>query len=271
MRSASVVIAGMVPLLAETSTQAQVLKPLVISVTFGLLASTFLVLIVIPCLYAILADLGLSTIRVLTNNPKKIYGLEAYGLEVVEEMPFTAIDGAGVHHDIAPLDETRVAIIARDRRMVGETEIAGEGVWVWDMESGEVEQVWSAWDHFDWEEDRTDRSRPGDWLHANALSVGPRGNLIMSLHYVNQVISIAADFQSLEWRLGGVNPTIAVAPEDQFTGQHSAWEFPDNRVLLFDNARPVPGNETGTGVHHRHIAEVLSQRDQALHPKSIHL
>jgi 3,4-dihydroxy 2-butanone 4-phosphate synthase / GTP cyclohydrolase II len=35
----------------------------------------------------ILADLGLSTIRILTNNPKKIRGLEGFGLEVVEQVP----------------------------------------------------------------------------------------------------------------------------------------------------------------------------------------
>ena len=35
----------------------------------------------------ILADLGLRRIRFLTNNPKKIIGLESYGLEVAEEVP----------------------------------------------------------------------------------------------------------------------------------------------------------------------------------------
>jgi len=35
----------------------------------------------------ILADLGLSTIRLLTNNPRKIVGLNGYGLEVVERVP----------------------------------------------------------------------------------------------------------------------------------------------------------------------------------------
>jgi 3,4-dihydroxy 2-butanone 4-phosphate synthase/GTP cyclohydrolase II len=35
----------------------------------------------------ILADLGLSTIRILTNNPKKISGLEGYGLTVTEQVP----------------------------------------------------------------------------------------------------------------------------------------------------------------------------------------
>ncbi|MDP3791188.1 MAG: bifunctional 3,4-dihydroxy-2-butanone-4-phosphate synthase/GTP cyclohydrolase II [Candidatus Omnitrophota bacterium] len=35
----------------------------------------------------ILADLGLSKIRLLTNNPKKVVGLEGYGLEVTERVP----------------------------------------------------------------------------------------------------------------------------------------------------------------------------------------
>jgi len=35
----------------------------------------------------ILADLGLSTIRILTNNPKKITGIEGFGLKVVEQVP----------------------------------------------------------------------------------------------------------------------------------------------------------------------------------------
>lgn len=61
--SVSTTIAGMAPLLAEGSTQAQTLKPLVISVVFGLLASTLLVLLVLPALYAILADLGLARAR----------------------------------------------------------------------------------------------------------------------------------------------------------------------------------------------------------------
>jgi 3,4-dihydroxy 2-butanone 4-phosphate synthase / GTP cyclohydrolase II len=35
----------------------------------------------------ILLDLGLSSIRILTNNPKKIVGLDGYGLSVTEQIP----------------------------------------------------------------------------------------------------------------------------------------------------------------------------------------
>jgi 3,4-dihydroxy 2-butanone 4-phosphate synthase/GTP cyclohydrolase II len=35
----------------------------------------------------ILCDLGLKTIRLLTNNPRKVVGLEGYGLEIVEQVP----------------------------------------------------------------------------------------------------------------------------------------------------------------------------------------
>jgi 3,4-dihydroxy 2-butanone 4-phosphate synthase/GTP cyclohydrolase II len=35
----------------------------------------------------ILRDLGLHQLRIMTNNPKKIYGVEGYGLSVIEEVP----------------------------------------------------------------------------------------------------------------------------------------------------------------------------------------
>jgi 3,4-dihydroxy 2-butanone 4-phosphate synthase/GTP cyclohydrolase II len=35
----------------------------------------------------ILTDLGLSSIRILTNNPKKIIGMEGYGLSVSDQVP----------------------------------------------------------------------------------------------------------------------------------------------------------------------------------------
>jgi 3,4-dihydroxy 2-butanone 4-phosphate synthase/GTP cyclohydrolase II len=68
----------------------------------------------------ILGDLGLSSIRILTNNPKKIVGLEGYGLSVTEQVPIEAVPnphnedylrakrellGHTLHHQGLALDE----------------------------------------------------------------------------------------------------------------------------------------------------------------------
>ncbi len=53
-------IAGLFPLVFERSLQAQVLIPLAVSIAFGLMASTVLVLLVIPCFYLVLEDFGLT-------------------------------------------------------------------------------------------------------------------------------------------------------------------------------------------------------------------
>lgn len=39
----------------------------------------------------ILVDLGLTRIRMMTNNPKKLIGLEGFGLEIVERVPLTSV------------------------------------------------------------------------------------------------------------------------------------------------------------------------------------
>jgi 3,4-dihydroxy 2-butanone 4-phosphate synthase / GTP cyclohydrolase II len=68
----------------------------------------------------ILTDLGLTSIRILTNNPKKIIGLEGYGLSVTDQVPIESrpnphneayLDakrdklGHTLHHQGLPLDE----------------------------------------------------------------------------------------------------------------------------------------------------------------------
>jgi 3,4-dihydroxy 2-butanone 4-phosphate synthase / GTP cyclohydrolase II len=49
----------------------------------------------------ILRDLGLKRLRIMTNNPKKIHGLEGFGLTIVEEVPVRVEPGA---HNRAYLD-----------------------------------------------------------------------------------------------------------------------------------------------------------------------
>jgi 3,4-dihydroxy 2-butanone 4-phosphate synthase / GTP cyclohydrolase II len=55
----------------------------------------------------ILVDLGLTSIRLLTNNPKKIVGLEGYGLQVTDQVP--------IEHP--PGDHNRAYLRAKQARM----------------------------------------------------------------------------------------------------------------------------------------------------------
>jgi 3,4-dihydroxy 2-butanone 4-phosphate synthase/GTP cyclohydrolase II len=55
----------------------------------------------------ILADLGLSTIRLLTNNPRKIIGLEGYGLQAVEQVPI----------EVAPHPESEPYMLSKALRL----------------------------------------------------------------------------------------------------------------------------------------------------------
>lgn len=64
-------IMGLLPLLAERSLQAQILKPLACSIVFGLLMTTMLVLLVIPALYSVFDDFNL-----LRKQSKHVSGSE---------------------------------------------------------------------------------------------------------------------------------------------------------------------------------------------------
>ena len=56
----------------------------------------------------ILVDLGARRLRLVTNNPRKIVGLEGYGLEVVERLP--------IH---MPKDEDNAAFLEGRREQLG--------------------------------------------------------------------------------------------------------------------------------------------------------
>ena len=55
----------------------------------------------------VLRDLGLRELRIMTNNPKKIYGIEGYGLTVVEEVPLKVEPG---EHNRAYLETKRAKL-----------------------------------------------------------------------------------------------------------------------------------------------------------------
>ena len=93
----------------------------------------------------ILVDLGLSSIRLLTNNPKKIVGLEGYGLSVSDQIPIEHAPGDHnreylkakkerlghlLHHQGLALDEEMIheeRIQDRERAAADDADIYGQG------------------------------------------------------------------------------------------------------------------------------------------------
>jgi hypothetical protein len=140
-----------------------------------------------------------------------------------------------IHHDVVETATGTLLFLALDWRPARDTVVAGEAIWEWNPDTGAVTKRWTAWDHLDPMVDWGPLSNSRDWLHANSLAIGVRGNLIMSLHFLNQVISIAPGFGALEWRLGGVGSTFPLAEAERFSGQHTAAEIAPNRVIVFDN------------------------------------
>ena len=149
-----------------------------------------------------------------------------------------------MHHDVITTPENTLLFLVRDGTVtLRDTTWVGDEVWEWDPDIDDLELRWAASDFFWPETDRGDRSIPGDWLHANSISLGPRGNVVVSFFWLHEVLSIAADYQSIEWRLGGPNSSVVVADGAMEAGQHTAAEVNPNRVLLFDNGRDRPGGE----------------------------
>ena len=56
---------------------------------------------------SILRDIGVRKLRLMTNNPVKRIGLEAYGLEIVENVPI----------EVTPNEYNRRYLLTKEKRM----------------------------------------------------------------------------------------------------------------------------------------------------------
>ena len=153
--------------------------------------------------------------------------------DTVRVLPQEAAPGRRMHHDVTATPQNTILFIADDWQLWKDSLMNGGALWEWNPESGSVVKRWSSFDHLNPDLDWGSRSVKNDWLHPNSVRFGPRDNIVLSLHYLNQLISITSDFKNIEWRLGGVRNTIPVS--DPFSGQHSAQEIAPGHVLMFDN------------------------------------
>ena len=105
-------------------------------------------------------------------------------------------------------------------------------------------------------------AKPIRWTFANSLAIGPRGNYIVSIKRLFQVVSISPDLQAVEWTLGGPNSTFTFPdPTDRPYNFHSVSELPNGNILLFDNGLGRPEEEGGA--YSRVIELALSGYDLA--------
>ena len=163
---------------------------------------------------------------------------------------------AGIpHHDFRLLADERILypsfaeLIIDDSANGGaaETAVNVDELRIWDQRTGKIEKVWDARDFWDvsdpgqrviWGTD------PKGWTHINSVSVGDRGNFILSSRGRHQVLSLSPDFQTIEWQLGGPDSDYNFPnPRDRFYGQHTAAQLPNGNILLFDNGLHRPEAE----------------------------
>jgi hypothetical protein len=157
--------------------------------------------------------------------------------EVVRELDFDFF-GPTPHHDVIATPQNTLLFISQDfRTPPGMPTIWGEAIYEWSPETGAITKRWTAWDWYDPARDWSDRSTPLDWLHGNSLAIGTHGNVLLSLNWLSQVVSISPDWKGIEWKLGGEGSSFAVDADAEFSGQHSVTMPADGRVLMFDNGR----------------------------------
>ena len=172
-----------------------------------------------------------------------------------------------IHHEVQILPDGRVMYLSRKILKPGygnpPKPQEGDTLGIWDQARGENKIVWNIFDFIS-PADRTvpdsNRTLPGnpvwggcdrdrtvqDWSHGNSAVMAPDGSVLVSLGHLDQIVSIAPDFQSIRWRLGGPGSDFTFPdPRDKFYHQHTAVPLPNGNILLFDNGNYRPTAEGG--------------------------
>ena len=161
------------------------------------------------------------------------------GGDIVHELPPLPAGARVPHHDVIATPANTILFIAQETRGT----ITGDCIWEWNPESGEAVRRFSVFDFYDPAVDWGARSLAYDWVHANSLALGNHGNVILSLNWLDQVISIAPNWKSIEWKAGGRASTFAFDAGAAFQGQHTAAVLPNGHLLMFDNGRDRVGDQ----------------------------
>ena len=188
------------------------------------------------------------------------------GEEVDRLVAPCAPDGP-IHHEVRLMPDGRIMYMSKFvvRRGIGDRPAPQESdtIGIWDQSTGENEIVWYLGDFVP----LSSRTFPSsvltrkfiplwagcgrdvtvqDWSHGNSTYVADDGSTLASFRHLDQIISIAPDFKSLRWRLGGPGSDFTFPdPTDRFYHQHTAVQLANGNVLLFDNGNFRPIKEGG--------------------------
>ena len=172
---------------------------------------------------------------VLVDWPNGLVEVTPAGKELRRKS--SAALGGAAHHDVIATPQNTLIFLQQETREFDGGPLVGDRIVEWNPETGTVTPRWSVHDFYSPDTSWGIHSGREDWTHANSLSIGPHGNIILSLNWLDQVISIAPNWAKVEWRLGGYGSDFAVDPAAEFMGQHTAQMTSESRVLLFDNGR----------------------------------
>ena len=172
-----------------------------------------------------------------------------------------------MHHEVQILPDQRVMYLSRYILRPGHGEPPspqeGDTIGIWDPKTGENSIVWNIFDfisprdrivpdsnstlpeQFMWGGCSQDLAVQ-DWSHGNSARMADDGMVLVSFRHLDQVVSIAPDFRSIRWRLGGPGSDFTFPdPRDKFYHQHTASQIPNGNILLFDNGNGRPKTEGG--------------------------
>lgn len=171
-----------------------------------------------------------------------------------------------IHHEVLALANNQIMYLSREIKEINlPNKIAkqeGDTIGIWNQNTNTNKVVWNIFDHISPLErtPSSNKTLPGnpiwggcdrdrkveDWSHGNSIDIGNRGNIIVSLAHLNQIISISPDFETIEWRLGGEGSDFEfINIRDKFYHQHTATELDNGNILLFDNGNFRPSSEGG--------------------------
>lgn len=184
--------------------------------------------------------------------------------------PVIRVDVETFHHEITELPDGNLLVLASETRVVetdelrcddaerfdGSYKVVGDEVVEIERSTGEVLSRRSLFTVFDPLETPgsdfctfgapfgpfPDDPNANDWSHANAASLGPDGEIIVSIRHLDTVLAWPGDDpEAAPLWIFGPGGSVSAAPGEDFLHQHAPEMLTDGTLLVYDNGNDRPG------------------------------